>query len=573
MEYQRGTKVFGHWEITEEIGQGTYGKVYIVEKNEYGVQTKSALKVLTVPSSAAEVRSALSNGMDELSVTSYFKSRVENIMRECAVMSTLKSCENIVHFEDYTVIEHNPNVGNGTESIGWDVLIRMELLSDLDSYQMNHTMTEKEVIRMAKDILNALVYCEKKGIVHRDIKPSNILVSETGVYKLGDFGESRTMDRTIGATKRGTETYMAPEVYQNQPYGSNVDIYSLGLVMYKLMNRNRLPFYPPAGQMIKFTDTEIALKKRMDGEIPPAPVDASEDLADIILHAIAPAKDSRYRKAGDLLEALNQLEMGKARDFSNASEPSWDKQSETNSFENLDKTMGIFGDNFNHQTQDGSDVDKTVGVFGNTDSSTVNFILIDDEEEQDTEETAYSEQQKQEEKQKQQQKQQQRQQHKQEQNTVRNVEEYWKKQLYQIRGDLKLSLAFAPNIPQKKFDHLKKMLGKGLKSNVNFALQIQEVIGMIYCDSIWCPAPVYHSGIVVISESLFIIAQGCCAIIPFNEVKDVKVIQWRNNQKKLKVLYKDGEIGLYGVTDKYDDTLRDYYNVDAIAQALLDLRS
>lgn len=567
MEYQRGTKVFGHWVITEEIGQGTYGKVYIVEKNEYGVQTKSALKVLTVPSSAAEIRSALSNGMDELSVTSYFKSWVENIMRECAVMSTLKSCENIVHFEDYTVIEHNPNVGNGTESIGWDVLIRMELLSDLDSYQMSHTMTEKEVIRMAKDILNALVYCEKKGIVHRDIKPSNILVSETGVYKLGDFGESRTMDRTIGATKRGTETYMAPEVYQNQPYGSNVDIYSLGLVMYKLMNRNRLPFYPSAGQMIKFTDTEIALKKRMDGEIPPAPVDAGEDLADIILHAIAPAKDSRYRKAGDMLEALNQLEMGKIHDFSNASEPSWDKQSETDPFENLDKTMGIFGDNFNHQTQDWSDVDKTVGVFGNNDSSTVNFILIDDEDAQDSGEADASKQQKQ-------QKEQQKQTQKQGQNIVRNVEEYWKKQLCQIGKDPKLKLAFAPNISEERFYHLRNLLGNGLKANVNDAtMLLQDVIGMIYCDDIWCPSSVYHSGIVVTSENMFIIVKGCYAIIPLWEVKDVKVIQWRNNQKKFKILYKDGEINLYGVTDKYNAKLRDYYNVDAIAQALLDLRS
>ena len=389
MEYKIGTKVFGQWEITEEIGQGTYGKVYIVEKNEYGVQTKSALKVLTIPSSVSEVRSALSNGMDEKSVTSYFKSRVENIMRECAAMSTLKNCENIVHFEDYTVIDHNPDTDempvNNPESIGWDILIRMELLTDLDSFQRNHPMTERDVIKMAKDILNALIYCKKKGIVHRDIKPANILVSETGVFKLGDFGESRTMDKTIGATKRGTETYMAPEVYQNQPYGSNVDIYSLGLVMYKLMNKNRLPFYPPAGQMIKFTDTEIALKRRMEGEMPSVPVDASEGLTEIILRAISYSKDSRYREASDMLEDITKLETGLADDFSNAN-PFYDYENQSSdadadNFEYQDKTVGVF-DNIPDVVNDRpTDVDKTAGVFDNfqenntyrseTDSSTV----------------------------------------------------------------------------------------------------------------------------------------------------------------------------------------------------------
>ena len=377
MGYQKGTKVFDQWEITDEIGQGTYGKVFVVEKNEYGVRTKSALKVLTIPSSVSEIRSALSNGMDEMSVTSYFKSRVENIMRECAVMSTLKSCENIVHFEDYTVLEHHsqaPGVStNGPENIGWDILIRMELLTDLDSFQMRHSMKESDVIKMAKDILNALIYCKKKGIVHRDIKPANILVSETGVYKLGDFGESKTMDKTIGATKRGTETYMAPEVYQNKPYGSNVDLYSLGLVMYKLMNKNRLPFYPPAGHMIRFTDTEMALKRRMEGEIPPAPVDASESFAAIILRAIAYSKDNRYREASDMLADIHKLEMGSISDFSDETGKDWNQNADDyvnqrgnedfSDFKYQDKTVGVFRNGFDHYSANSSDMDKTFGVF------------------------------------------------------------------------------------------------------------------------------------------------------------------------------------------------------------------
>lgn len=90
-------------------------------------------------------------------------------------------------------------------------------------------------------------YCQCQNIIHRDIKPENIFVSRFGEFKLGDFGIARELDRSMsGLSKKGTFSYMAPEMYKGEEYDARVDIYSLGIVLYKLCNHNRLPFYQSA---------------------------------------------------------------------------------------------------------------------------------------------------------------------------------------------------------------------------------------------------------------------------------------------------------------------------------------
>lgn len=301
-EYEKGTTVFGDWKIMDDLGSGSYGTVYKIEKTEYGITTHAALKVIRIPKSQADIKDALGEGMDEKSVTSYFQGMVDSLVREIAVMTTLKSHPNIVAYENHKVMAH-------PGSIGWDILIQMELLIPLRDYQMSHSMTEADVRRLALDMCNALVFCQKKALIHRDIKPQNIFVSEAGQFKLGDFGVARTMDKTVGSlSKQGTEDYMAPEVYRGQKYGPSVDIYSLGLVLYRLMNNNRLPFMPPAPKPIGFGDRLNALTDRIEGEKPMMPpCNASPEFAQIILKACAHDPGERYRTAAEMLEALEDL--------------------------------------------------------------------------------------------------------------------------------------------------------------------------------------------------------------------------------------------------------------------------
>ena len=302
MEYRVGTKVFNDWEIVRVIGEGASGKVYEIQKNDFGVTSRSALKVVRIPKSISDIRAAFAEGMDEKSVTAYFQGYVHEIVKEVAIMSELKSHTNIVSYEDHCILPHEGE-------IGWDILIRMELLVPISDYLMSHKLTENEIIRLGREMCSALVFCQKKGLIHRDIKPENIFANEIGQFKLGDFGIARTVEKTTGGlSKKGTESYMAPEVYLGKPYGASVDIYSVGLVLYKLANNNRLPFFPPAPLPIRFEDRENALSLRMSGKekIQP-PVNACEEFAEVILNACAYKSEERYQTAAEMLAALNNI--------------------------------------------------------------------------------------------------------------------------------------------------------------------------------------------------------------------------------------------------------------------------
>ena len=69
-----------------------------------------------------------------------------------------------------------------------------------------------------------------------------------------------------GLSKKGTYTYMAPEVFKGEEYGPSVDLYSLGIVMYRYLNKNRTPFLPPFPDPISPRDRDEALRLRMSGE-------------------------------------------------------------------------------------------------------------------------------------------------------------------------------------------------------------------------------------------------------------------------------------------------------------------
>lgn len=180
-------------------------------------------------------------------------------------------------------------------------------MKSLRDYQFNHNMTESDVIRMAKDICNALSYCQQKQIIHRDIKPENIFVNELGEFQLGDFGVARTVDKTMsGLSKKGTESYMAPEVYLGKPYGASVDIYSLGILMYRMLNDNRMPFLPRAPKPITFQDRENAMIRRIQGEELPIPMYGSNQVKSIVLKACAYNPMHRYHTPENMLMDLNQ---------------------------------------------------------------------------------------------------------------------------------------------------------------------------------------------------------------------------------------------------------------------------
>lgn len=296
--YKKYEPIDGKWYINKELGNGAFGTVFEIERRDF-TNDKSALKIITIPSSPNEVRSYREENydLDEKSISSYFYGFVEEFTKEFALMTKLKGQNNVVRIEDYDVKEHE-------DEVGWDIFIRMELLTPMNKHFAQNPPKTRDVIKLGIDICKALEVCQKFNIVHRDIKPSNIFVSDGGEYKLGDFGVARTLEKTSsGLSKKGTYTYMAPEVYKGEAYGSNVDIYSLGIVMYKLLNNNMEPYK----QGRTHEDDEKALVARLKGDPMPKPANADGRLAEIILKACAFNPKDRYESPLQMREELENI--------------------------------------------------------------------------------------------------------------------------------------------------------------------------------------------------------------------------------------------------------------------------
>lgn len=90
MEYSVDAAVLDGWNVTRLLGAGSYGKVFEIERSEFGQTYRAALKVITVPQSSAEVRSVISEGMSVSQAEAYFHGIVEELMHEFSIMFKLK---------------------------------------------------------------------------------------------------------------------------------------------------------------------------------------------------------------------------------------------------------------------------------------------------------------------------------------------------------------------------------------------------------------------------------------------------------------------------------------------------
>ena len=290
------------WKIVNYLGSGAYGKVYEIERNASGIQEKAALKIVTRPKDAGELEADYQNGYDKESISAKYTQIFQEYRNEYKLMKELQGQSNIVSCDDF-FIEENP------DGIGGKIYIRMELLTSLQKETRERLLSEEEVIRLGKDICKALILCESRNIIHRDIKPDNVMISRFGDYKLGDFGVAKVMNHTTNATMTGTTGYIAPEVLHMEKYGKEVDIYSLGIVMYWLLNNRRMPFIDADETLTPFKANE-ALLKRYQGDQIPAPKNGSARLKEIVLKACEYLPKDRYASAQEMYDELDALQRG-----------------------------------------------------------------------------------------------------------------------------------------------------------------------------------------------------------------------------------------------------------------------
>lgn len=298
------SRVWPEWQVETVLGKGSYGTVYKAVRSDNNVQSNAAIKVISIPMDRSELDSLRSEGLTEEGTRTYFQGIVNDFVGEIQLMESLKGTQNIVSVEDYKVVEREGE-------IGWEIYIRMELLTPFNTYLRDKKMTEAEVLKLGIDLCSALEICQKRKIVHRDIKPENIFINDFGFFKLGDFGIARTLENaTGGLSQKGTFNYMAPEIAAGRNYDATVDIYSLGIVLYRLLNGNRLPFIDSDDQLLNPNARKMAVDRRMRGDQMAPPCNASAQAAAVIMRACAYSPQVRFATATEMKKALQQVELG-----------------------------------------------------------------------------------------------------------------------------------------------------------------------------------------------------------------------------------------------------------------------
>ena len=296
--------VWPEWKTVRLINRGSFGVVYEAVRTDHGVESRAAIKVISIPQNDAELESLRSAGLSADATKTYLQEVVNDFANEIRLMESFKGFQNIVSVEDYKVVERN-------DRVGWDIYIRMELLTPLNTYISDKVLSEREVIELGCDICSALERCAQRNVIHRDIKPDNIFINEFGDYKLGDFGIARKLENmTSGLSQKGTYNYMAPEVEKGSSYDATVDIYSLGIVLYWLLNKKRLPFVSTEKKLLSPRDLVTANRRRLDGEPLPAPCNASPAMAEVILKACDPDPRKRFASAKEMKNALKTVAEG-----------------------------------------------------------------------------------------------------------------------------------------------------------------------------------------------------------------------------------------------------------------------
>lgn len=297
---------WGEWVIENKIGEGSFGSVYMISRQDYTFVNKAAMKVICVPKDQKEHDRILEKSGSLDGAKRYCTEIRNRLLNEIKIMNQFKGNSQIVSMEDYKVVEATQ------DDFGFSLMIRMELCKTVNTFidnKQDYFANASELIRLGVSICNALETIHSKSLLHRDIKPGNIFVSMDGCFKLGDFGMAA--GRYSGEedpNAAGTYDYMAPEVCNNLGYDARADLYSLGLTLYYYANGLRGPYLENVFSAPTRNDKNIAFSKRMKNEpiLPPSLV--PKPLADVILRACAFDQNERYMTARDMRIALISVE-------------------------------------------------------------------------------------------------------------------------------------------------------------------------------------------------------------------------------------------------------------------------
>ena len=167
-------------------------------------------------------------------------------------------------------------------------------------------MDYKEAIKITRQVASALSLAHRNHIIHRDVKPHNILITNTGVAKLADFGIAKAVsDSTlIGGNNKvmGSVHYLSPEQARGSYVDERTDIYSLGIVLYEMLT-GKVPFDGdnPVSIALMHINDPITPPSQLVSGIPP-------QLEKIVMKATDKYQSNRYKSADEVIEDLDNID-------------------------------------------------------------------------------------------------------------------------------------------------------------------------------------------------------------------------------------------------------------------------
>lgn len=269
---------FGAYRVVREIARGGMGAVYLAERVDGAFEHRAALKLIK-------------RGMDTDLVLNRFRA-------ERQILASLEH-PNIARLLD-----------GGSSADGRPYFI-MEYIEGqpIDRYANDRGLSIRERVSLFLDVCGAVEYAHRRLVVHRDIKPGNVLVTNDGAVKLLDFGIAKVLDPeaddttgTITAARLLTPEYASPEQIDGRHATVRSDVYSLGVVLYKLLTGEspyRFDSRDPhsVANAVRGADPQrpAALRRELRG-----------DLDTIVMTALRKEPDRRYQTVAELSDDLRR---------------------------------------------------------------------------------------------------------------------------------------------------------------------------------------------------------------------------------------------------------------------------
>ena len=258
--------LFGAWQAVKLLGRGGMGTVYLADRADGAFEMSAAVKVVPLALASPEIE--------------------ERFRRERQFLASL----------DHPKIARL--IDGGVSESGLPYLV-MEFIAGttIDRFCDAHRLDTRARIALVRQVLEPLTYVHARNVIHRDVKPSNILVDDSGNVKLLDFGTARLLDATAetALTRAGvlafTPDYASPEQARGEPCTFASDLYSAGMLLYRLLT-GRLP-HQMTGRLPAGASTAVAHSR-------PQPPRLDAPLKAILDKALSRTAASRYQSAAEL---------------------------------------------------------------------------------------------------------------------------------------------------------------------------------------------------------------------------------------------------------------------------------